>query len=75
MRFKQFFSLTEHHSGAGGKLGLYPTLYVWTSKYPPLYSVPRAADFITYFDMEGGKVKSIRPGIIDPGPRVPKFKY
>ncbi len=61
MKFRQFF---ENSFRKGAKLGLYPPLEDALGQYPPLYGTARAADLITYIDIEfGGKIPG-KDGII-----------
>lgn len=67
MNFKEWL-LIENESRTGTRLGLYPSIYDSLGQYPPLYSTPISADFITYYDIQYGKkgVRDISPGIVDP---------
>lgn len=57
MRFREFFELNESGSSfrKGAKLGLYPPIEDALGQYPPLYGTARAADLVTYIDIEFGK--------------------
>ncbi len=54
MKFKQFWKLEENSIRTGAKLGLYPPIEDALGQYPPLYGTARAADLITYLDIQYG---------------------
>lgn len=60
MRFKDFINEGSSFRKSA-KLGLYPPLEDALGQYPPLYGMSRAADFITYIDIEYKGVKNV-PG-------------
>jgi hypothetical protein len=60
MRFKDFLQL-EGSFGTTAKLGLYPPLDDALGQYPPLYGTARAADLITYIDIDFKGVNNV-PG-------------
>ena len=59
MRFKDFINESGFRTSA--KLGLYPPLEDALGQYPPLYGMSRAADLITYIDIEYKGVENV-PG-------------
>jgi hypothetical protein len=52
MKFKTFMQLEGGSFRTGAKLGLYPPISDALGQYPPLYGTPKAADLITYLDIE-----------------------
>lgn len=52
MRFKEFLQLEGGGFRTSAKLGLYPPIEDALGQYPPLYGTPKAADLITYIDIE-----------------------
>lgn len=61
MKFKEFLQLEGGSFRTSAKLGLYPPLEDALGQYPPLYGMPKAADLITYIDIEYKGLKNI-PG-------------
>ena len=51
----QFKTWLENSQRTGAKLGLYAPIEDALGQYPPLYAIPKAADLITYIDIEFGK--------------------
>ena len=55
MNFKEWLRLDEDSQRTGAKLGLYPTIADLMGQHPPLYGMPKAADYVTYLDIKFGK--------------------
>ena len=51
MDFKEWLLLTENGDRTGAKIGLYPSIMDILGQYPPLWGIPRAADMITYYNI------------------------
>jgi hypothetical protein len=54
MNFKEWLSLTEDWQRTTAKLGLYSDIDSLVGQHPPLYGTPKAADYITYIDIQYG---------------------
>ena len=51
MEFKEWLQIHESGNRTGAKIGLYPTISDILGQYPPLWGVVKAADMITYYDI------------------------
>ena len=54
MNFKEWLRLDEDTKRTGAKLGLYPDISDLMGQHPPLYGTPKAADYVTYLDIQYG---------------------
>ncbi len=69
MNFKEWLQLTEDSKRTGAKLGLYPDIMDLMGQHPPLYGTPKAADYVTYIDIQyGAKGPPGKNGFITPRP-------